>query len=70
MRNWKRRGKCALALLVAAALVGSNADGLLLSAFAEENTYDADSQPVEAEEDSEGLWSETSTTEPARGASF
>lgn len=70
MRNWKRRGKCALALLVAAALVGSNADGLLLSAFAEENTYDADSQPVEAEEDSEGLWSETSTTEPARGGIF
>lgn len=70
MRNWKRRGKCALAVLVAAALVSSNADGLLLSAFAEESVYDADSQPAEAEEDSEELLSETSVTEPARRGVF
>ena len=70
MRNWKRRCKCALAVLVAAALVGSNADGLLLSAFAEESVYDADSQPAEAEDDSEELLSETSAAEPARGGIF
>lgn len=70
MRNWKRRCKCALAVLVAAALVGSNADGLLLSAFAEESVYDVDSQPAEGEDDSEELLSETSAAEPARGGIF
>ena len=44
MQRWKRRAKCALALVVAAALAGSNADGLLLSAFAEENVQSAGGQ--------------------------
>lgn len=53
MQRWKRRAKCALALVVAAALAGSNADGLLLSAFAEENVQSAGGQSGGAAEEAE-----------------
>lgn len=53
MRKWKRRLKCGLALALAAALVGSNADSLMLSAFAEESTYQEDSVPAGEEDGTE-----------------
>lgn len=53
MRRWKCRLKCGLALLLAAALVGSNADGLLLSAFAEEGVHQEDSQTTDGQDGTE-----------------
>lgn len=67
MRKWKCRLKCSLALLLAAVLAGSNADGLLLSAFAEEGTYQEDGQLTEGQEGTEDQ-EEMPDGEPAGGA--
>lgn len=67
MRKWKCRLKCGLALLLAAVLVGSNADGLLLSAIAEEGTYQEDGQLTEGQEGT-AVQEETPDGEPAGGA--
>ena len=69
MKRWKRRVKCALALLVAAALAGSNVDGLLLSAVAEESVQNEGEQSEEtladiSEEDSEVIAGQEDETVP------